>query len=178
VKNKQFGGENKTIHPNSRARGPAVRELRDALQAIPLTRDGTVPLDSTCPAFREATLGPAGSYLTHTGVVVATDGSVKDDGRMGAAYVALDNTDRLPPRSLVVLGPPSSLRGQLSGIDAAVADAPGDSDEELTILTDSLQVKIHPEVGTGRFATAGLPRVARWPPGERESPPPVAGATD
>jgi hypothetical protein len=47
-------------------------------------------------AFREATLGPAGSYLTHTGVVVATDGSVKDDGRMGAAYVALDN--RLPPR--------------------------------------------------------------------------------
>ena len=53
---------------------------------------------------------------------------------MGAAFVALDN--RLPPRSFVVLGPPSSLRGELSGIDAAVADAPGD--EELTILTDSL----------------------------------------
>jgi ribonuclease HI len=69
-------------------------------------------------------------------VVVATDGSVKDDGRMGAAYVALDN--RLPPRSesFVVLGPPSSMRGELSGIDAAVADAPGE--EDLTILTDSL----------------------------------------
>jgi hypothetical protein len=79
--------------------GSAAREPRVALRAIPLTRDGTVPLDSTCPAFREATLGPAGSYLTHTGVVVATDGSVKDDGRMGAAYVALDN--RLPPRSFV-----------------------------------------------------------------------------
>ena len=111
-----------------------VRELRDALQAIPLTREGTVPLDSTCPAFREATLGPAGSYLTHTGVVVATDGSVKDDGRMGAAFVALDN--RLPPRSFVVLGPPSSKRGEISGIEAAVDDAPGD--EELTILTDNL----------------------------------------
>ena len=111
-----------------------TRELKEALQAIPLTRDGTVPLGSTCPAFREAILGPAGSYLTQTGVVVATDGSVKEDGRMGAAYVALD--DRLPPRSFVVLGPPSSMRGELSGIAAAVADAPGD--EELTILTDSL----------------------------------------
>jgi hypothetical protein len=123
-----------TLWANAQTAGPAARELRDALKAISLTRDGTVPLDSTCPAFREATLGPAGSYLTHTGVVVATDGSVKDDGRMGAAYVALDN--RLPPRSFVVLGPPSSMRGELSGIDAAVADAPGE--EDLTILTDSL----------------------------------------
>ena len=123
-----------TLWANAQTAGPAARELRDALKAISLTRDGTVPLDSTCPAFREATLGPAGSYLTHAGVVVATDGSVKDDGRMGAAYVALDN--RLPPRSFVVLGPPSSMRGELSGIDAAVADAPGE--EDLTILTDSL----------------------------------------
>jgi hypothetical protein len=113
-----------TLWANAQTAGPAARELRDALKAISLTRDGTVPLDSTCPAFREATLGPAGSYLTHAGVVVATDGSVKEEGRMGAAYVALDN--RLPPRSFVVLGPPSSMRGELSGIDAAVADAPGE----------------------------------------------------
>ena len=93
-----------TLWANAQTAGPAARELRDALKAISLTRDGTVPLDSTCPAFREATLGPAGSYLTHAGVVVATDGSVKDDGRMGAAYVALDN--RLIPRSFVVLGHP------------------------------------------------------------------------
>jgi hypothetical protein len=105
----------------SRVGSQGAAELRDAFQAIPLTRDGTVPLDSTCPAFRGATLGTAGSCLTHTGVVVsnpyiaplrhvplslrgavrqwprcatepqrgvavvATDGSVKDDGRMGAA---------------------------------------------------------------------------------------------
>jgi hypothetical protein len=92
-----------TLWANAQTARSAATELRDALQAIPLTRNGTVPLDSTCPAFREATLGPAGSYLTHTGVVVATDVSVKDDGRMGAAYVALDN--RFPPRSFVVLGP-------------------------------------------------------------------------
>jgi hypothetical protein len=72
-----------TLWANAQTTGSAARELRDAFQAIPLTRDGTVPLDSTCPAFLEATLGPAGSYLTHTGVVVATNGSVKDDGRMG-----------------------------------------------------------------------------------------------
>ena len=52
----------------------------------------------------------------------------------GAAYVALDN--RMPPLAFTVLGPPSSMRGELTGMDAAVADAPGD--EDLTILTDSL----------------------------------------
>lgn len=112
----------------------AVLQLKGALQAVTLTRDGTVPLSSHCPSFREACLGPAGSALTHAGVIVATDGSVKEDGRMGAAYVALDN--KLPPRSFVVLGPPSSMRGELTGMDAAVADTPVDTD--LTILTDSL----------------------------------------
>jgi hypothetical protein len=68
---------------------------------------------------------------------------------MGAAYVALDN--RLPPRSFAVLGPPSSMRGELSGIDAAVADAPGE--EDLTILTDSL-TSIQASI-----QRAGLPRL-------------------
>ena len=53
---------------------------------------------------------------------------------MGAAYVSLDN--RLPSRFFSVLGPPSSMRGELSGMDAVVADAPGN--EDLTILADSL----------------------------------------
>ena len=109
-------------------------QLKQELQALSLTRDGAVPLDSACPSFREARLGPAGSHLSHAGVVVATDGAVKHDGRMGAAYVSLDN--RLPTRSFVVLGPHASIRAELSAMDEVVTDAPGD--EDLTILTDSL----------------------------------------
>ena len=64
--------------------------------------------------------------MNHPGVVVFTDGAVKSDGRMGAAYVSLD--DRLPARSFVVLGPPSTMRAELSALDQAVADAPADED--------------------------------------------------
>jgi hypothetical protein len=84
-------------------------QLKHELQALSLTRDGTVPLNRACPSFREARLGPAGSHLSHAGVVVATEGAVKDDGRMGAAYVSLDNS--LPTRSFAVL-PPPHLCGQ------------------------------------------------------------------
>ena len=69
-------------------------------------------------------------------MVVATDGAVKDDGRMGAAYAFLDN--RLLIRSFVVLPPPlipESMRAVLSAMDEIVTDAPGDKD--LTILADS-----------------------------------------
>ena len=109
-------------------------KLTKELSELKLTRDGAVPLDASCPSFQEAQLGPSGSALNQQGVVVATDGAVKSDGRMGAAYVSLG--DRLPARSFVVLGPPSAMRAELSGLDQAVADAP--ADEELTILTDSL----------------------------------------
>jgi len=110
-------------------------QLKRELQDIVLSRDGTVPLDSACPYFREAKLGPAGAALTFPGTIVATDGAVKEDGRMGAAYVSLDAC-AMPPRSFVVLGPPSAMRAELSGIDQAVTDAP--LDQDVTILTDSL----------------------------------------
>jgi len=90
-------------------------------------------LDVDCPSFSEALLGPAGASLRYPGLIVATDGAVKADGNMGAAYVALG--DRIPPRSFVVLGPPSVMRAELSGLDQAVADAP--IEEDLTLLTDS-----------------------------------------
>ena len=108
-------------------------ELRQALTHINLSTDGAVPLDVDCPSFREALLGPAGASLSYPGLIVATDGAVKADGNMGAAYVALG--DRIPPRSFVVLGPPSVMRAELSGLDQAVADAP--IEEDLTLLTDS-----------------------------------------
>ena len=73
--------------------------------------------------------------MNHPGVVVATDGAVKSDCRMGAAYVSLG--DRLPARSFVVFSPPSAMLAELSALDQVVADAP--ADEDLTILlTDSL----------------------------------------
>ena len=58
-------------------------QLKLALQNIVLTRDGTIPLETASPLFREAQLGPAGWALTYPGIVVATDGAVKEDGRMG-----------------------------------------------------------------------------------------------
>ena len=123
-----------TLWASARTAESEGMQLIHELQALSLTRDRTIPLNRACLSFLEARLSPAGSRLSHAGVVVATDGAVKDDGRMGAAYVSLDN--RLPTRSFVVLGPPASLRAELSAIDEVVTDAPGD--EDLTVLTDSL----------------------------------------
>jgi len=109
-------------------------QLQQELKALILTRDGAVPLDADCPSFKEALLGPGGASLNYSGTIIATDGAVKSDGSMGAAYVALGN--RIPPRSFVVLGPPSAMRSELSGLDQALADAPAETD--LTLLTDSL----------------------------------------
>jgi ribonuclease HI len=79
-------------------------------------------------------LGPARTAYGHSGIVVATDGSLKKNGAMGAAFVAKD--DRLVERSVAVLGPPSSIRPELTGIALALEACP--KEEELTILTDCL----------------------------------------
>ena len=125
--------EDWTLWANART-ATETGHMRQALRRIKLSRAGDIPLEVDSPSFREAQLGPAGVGFTHAGTTIATDGAVKDDGRMGAAYVALGS--RIPPRSFVVLGPPSSMRAELSAIDQAVADAP--EQEELNILTDSL----------------------------------------
>ncbi len=66
--------------------------------------------------------------------MVATAGSLRKDGSIGAALVAKDG--RLPARSVAVFGQPSSLRPEVSGIARALEDCPGE--EDLNILTDSL----------------------------------------
>jgi hypothetical protein len=53
---------------------------------------------------------------------VATDGSLKKNGIMGAAMVAKDG--RLASRSVAVFGQPSSIRPELTGIALAVEDCP------------------------------------------------------
>ncbi len=59
-------------------------KLTKELSELKLTRDEAVTLDASCPSFQEAQLGPTGSALNQQSVVVATDGAVKSDGRMGA----------------------------------------------------------------------------------------------
>jgi len=111
-----------------------MRGLKQRLDSIRLTADGVVPLDLGCLSSREARLGPVSAAYTRSGIVVATDGSLKKSGAMGAAYVAKDN--RLPSRSVAVFGPPSSIRPELTGIALALEDCPGE--EDLNIITDSL----------------------------------------
>ena len=60
--------------------------------------------------------------MNHPGVVVATDGAVEEDCRMGAVVCQL--------------GQPSAMRVELSAFDLVLADAT--ADEERTVLTDSL----------------------------------------
>jgi hypothetical protein len=117
-----------------RAPADQVRLLKRRADSIRLTADGVVPLGLTCPSSREALLGPAGAAYTKSGIVVATDGSLRSDGSIGAAMVAKDG--HLPARSVAVFGQLSSLRPELTGIALALEGCPGE--EDLNILTDSL----------------------------------------
>jgi ribonuclease HI len=111
-----------------------LRNLRCKLNKVKLTPDGTTILDSQCPSIREILLGPAGAAYNLGGIVAATDGSLKKDGSMGAAFVTQNN--QVPSRSVAVFGSKSSLRPELAGIVLALEDCPQDVD--LNILTDSL----------------------------------------
>jgi len=125
--------ENWTLWTNAETAALAAPQLRLAMKKIRLTRDGAIALDAECSSFKEAQLGPGGGGFNYPGHVIATDGSVKQDGSMGAAYVALG--DSIPPRSFVVLGPPSAMRAELSGLDQALADVAA---EDANLHTDSL----------------------------------------
>ena len=57
-------------------------------------------MDLSCPSAREVLQGPVGAAYLQEGVVVATDGALKHDGAMGAAFVALG--DRVPASSAAV----------------------------------------------------------------------------
>ncbi len=47
-------------------------------------------------------LGPVGTAYTRSGIVVATDGSLKKSGAMGVAYVAKDTADGVVPLDLAL----------------------------------------------------------------------------
>ena len=80
-----FGGtgdqaETTRIIARLKQRADQVHALKLLADSIRLTADGVVPLDLTCPSSREALLGPAGAAYTRSGIVVATDGSLKKSG--------------------------------------------------------------------------------------------------
>jgi hypothetical protein len=84
--------------------GPqALGELKVRLSRLRLIADGVDPAD---PCSREAAYGPVGRVYRYPGIVVATDGSIKDDGRIGAAFVSMGPSmgERLPARSVAVVG--------------------------------------------------------------------------
>ena len=49
------------------------------------------PTGRIVPFFQGGIARPAGSAITHWGIIVITDGALKIDGRMGAAYVSQGN---------------------------------------------------------------------------------------
>ena len=108
-----------------------LAELKLRLSDLRLTADGVDPSDSS---GREAAYGPVGPAYQYPGTIVATDGSLKDDGRMGAAFVSMG--DRIPARSVAVFGSACSTRPELTAIALALEESL--PREDLTILTDSL----------------------------------------
>jgi hypothetical protein len=81
-----------------------VSGLKRRLELIQLTADGVVFLDPSSLSSREAVLGPAGPAYSLSGLVTATDGSLKKNWSMGATYVSIGC--RLSSQSVTVFGQP------------------------------------------------------------------------
>jgi hypothetical protein len=93
--------------PNQQRRA----ELKLRLTALRLTVEGVAPSD---PLDREVAYGPTGAVYQYDGILVATDGSLKDDGSMGAAFVS--KGESIPARRVAVFGSASSTRPELTAI--------------------------------------------------------------
>ena len=130
--------ETMRVRKRLKRRMESINRLTRRLELITLTADGVIPLDLSCLSSREAALGPVGPAYSLSGLVVATDGSLRKNGAMGAAYVSIGG--RLPSRSVSVFGQPSSIRPELTGIAMALKDCP--DEEDLNILTDSLSAMV------------------------------------
>ncbi len=78
-------------------------ELIQRLTDFRLTVESVDPSD---PPGLEAAYGQSGSVYRNDCIIVATDGSLKDDGSMGAAFVSMG--ERIPAHSVAVFGPATS----------------------------------------------------------------------
>ncbi len=125
--------ENWTVWASSGAAPNQQRraELKLRLTALCPTVEGVAPSD---PLGREvaSSYGPQGAVYQYDCILMATDGSLKDDGSMGAAFVSMG--EHIPARSVAVFGSPSSTRPELTAIALALETCP--VTENLTILAD------------------------------------------
>ena len=71
---------------------------------------------------REVAYGPTGTAYQYDGILVATDGSLKEDGSMGAAFVSMEGC--IPARSVTLFGLVSSTRPELTAIALALETCP------------------------------------------------------
>ena len=79
--------ETMRVRKRLKRRMESINRLTCRLELITLTRtaDGVIPLDLSCLSSREAALGPVGPAYSISDLVVATDGSLRKNGAMGAA---------------------------------------------------------------------------------------------
>lgn len=111
-----------------------LKLLSGRIEAMDLSSEGKCPFNSSSLSMREARHGPGGPYYNWNGIVAASDGSVRKDGRMGAAAVTLD--EKIPNLMRLIQGEASTTTVELSGLALQVNATPKDT--PLTILTDSL----------------------------------------
>jgi hypothetical protein len=129
--------ENWTLWASSGAAPNQQRqaELKLRLTSLRLTLEGVAPSD---PLGREVAYSPMGAVYQYDCILVATDGSLKGDSSMGAAFVSMG--ERIPARrlsrSVAVFGAASSTRPELTAIALALETCL--ATENRTILTDSL----------------------------------------
>ena len=112
-----------------------LQDIISNLQAIKITKDGR--LEDREWLAEDLHFGPAASLYTDDCVVIATDGSVQQDGSMGAAATSL--SDSIPERMQGVGGNPSSTLAELSALQLAAEMVLERSNvKNAIILTDSL----------------------------------------
>ena len=108
-----------------------LQQQQRMLADIYMSRNGVSAVPTVWP--EDLRFGILAQYYQDGVTVVATDGSVKEDGRMGAAAVAWK--EAFPAKMQAVEGAPSSTAAEMVGITLAAEAAP--RGRPLIILTDS-----------------------------------------
>ena len=109
------------------------QNIVSALQKMILTRHGRAP--SRIIPWEDIKYGPAAQYYDSDSILIATDGSVQNDGTMGAAATMWQ--DASPDKLVGIKGNASSTSAELVALKLAVSIIP-EHTPKVTILSDSL----------------------------------------
>ena len=110
----------------------AARELQSGPHHYELDHHGIPP--TSFVSVEDRLYGPMSKYYNRQGVIAATDGSVQEDGAMGAAATAIDAV--FDDQIVGINGKGSSTTAEMVGLSLAVEVSP--NDQQLTVFTDSL----------------------------------------